>query len=192
MLITVLMTAAGVGFLFKVRRCCASVSALWLDRGVGDKEGDGEGSASMPGRKSCRMLGSCSRSMYGSTFWTADVTMSWKISTCTVAVDEGVDFELGDDGEEARSVGDGTHVGSWRRRFGGGESGVKLVRARRCASAIYWCCVRLEDLLCLERLFDTCAYEGGASYIASSKGGAPATASSIEGTALDVQSPVGR
>lgn len=171
---TVRMTAAGVGFLFEVRRCCASVSALWLDRGVGDKEGDGEGSASIPGRKSCRMLGSCSRSKSGSTFWTADVTMSWKMSTCTVAVDEGVDFKLGDDGEEARSVGDGTHVGSWRRRFGGGESGVKLVR------------------VFLERLFDTCAYEGGASYIASSKGGAPATASSIEGTALDVKSPVGR
>jgi hypothetical protein len=103
-----------------------------------------------------------------------------------------VDFALSDDAEVTRSAGEAAHIGSWRRRFGRGESGVKLVRAGEWALAMCRCCVRLENLLFLERLLDTCAYGGGASSTASSIGEAPATASSVEGTASDATSSVGR
>jgi hypothetical protein len=56
----------------------------------GDKDDDGEGPASMPGRTSHRKLESCKRGISGSTFSTADVTISWKTFTYTVAVDEAV------------------------------------------------------------------------------------------------------
>lgn len=142
------------------------------------------------------MLGNCARirsgstfstvdvTRSGSTFSTADVTRSWKMSTCTVAVDEAVDFALNGDAGEARSLGGRGYVWSWSRRFGKGESGVKLVRAVDCVLAICQYFVRLEDLPFLERLPDTRAYGGGASSTVSPMGGgAPATASSIEGKA---------
>jgi hypothetical protein len=131
-LTTDLKTAAGVGLWLGLRRCCVGAFAIWLERGVGDEDRDGEGSASIHGRRSFRMLGSCARNISGSTFSTADLTMSWETSTCTVS---------DDDAEVARSVGEGAHVRSWRRRFGSGESGVKLVRPRECGLAICRCCV---------------------------------------------------
>lgn len=112
------------------------VFASWLECRVGDRDGDGEEPASIPGRRSCRMVGNCARIRSGSTFSTADVTRSWKMSTCTVAVDEAVDFALRGDAGEARSFGERGYVWSWSRRFGKGESGVKLVRAVDCVLAI--------------------------------------------------------
>jgi hypothetical protein len=71
-------------------KMAARVFVVWREGIVGDKDSDGEGRASMPGRMSYRMLENRKRSMSRSTFSTAEVMISWKPSTCTGAVDEAV------------------------------------------------------------------------------------------------------